>query len=151
MSWLAIKLFLGGALKRLSGLFAWITASATRMLAIALCVALLGGIWAYRALGKERASHKADNAACAEAVKIDRASIARLQDALNQQNAAVQALGDASAAKQKQSAKIVADAVERGKTAEAAALRIEQERKTWPRGGPVCRTGEAVMSARNEL
>ena len=125
---------------------------ATRNPAAALCGLFLAiGAWCWHGWSKEQSRHKADNAACIERAKIDHASIATLQASIATQNAAVQALGDASAAKQKQSAKIVADAVAHGKSAEAAAVRIEQERKVWPKGGPVCRTGEAVLQARGEL
>ncbi len=149
MTWLALRLL--GLRNALGRAFAWATASATRMLAIALCVALLGGIWAYKGWSKDHDALKAEKMGRASDNATNRKSIDGLQASIATQNAAVQALGDASAVKQKQSAKIVADAVERGKVNEAAALKIEQERKTWPRGGPVCRTGGAVMDARSEL
>ncbi len=151
MPWLAIKLFLGGALKRLSGLFAWATASATRMLAAALCVALLGGIWAYKGWSRDHDALKAEKMGRASDNVIFRKSLATDEAAIKQQNDAYQAISDASAAKQKASQQLVDKALTKSKVAEAAARSIEQERKTWPRGGPVCRTGEAVMSARNSL
>ncbi len=148
MSWLAIKLFLGGALKRLTGLFAVIGRYPWQTAVIVL-LALSAGLWRGNVSKKQLiANIKAEQV---KQIAICRKSVDTLQASLATQNAAVQALGDASAAKQKQSAKIVADAVERGKTAEVAAVRIEAERKVWPKGGPVCRTGEAVMAAKGLL
>lgn len=144
--------FIPGAAKAAVDVLTTIWGWATKNPAAALCGLFLATtVWFWHADRKEAAAHKADNAACIERTKIDRASIDKLQASIAMQNAAVQALGDASAAKQKASAKIVADAEQRGKVAEAAALRIEAERKVWPKGGPVCRTGDAVMSARDSL
>lgn len=59
--WLALRLL--GLRSALTSAFTWATASASRMLAIALCVALLGATWAYRGWSKEKAAHRADIAA----------------------------------------------------------------------------------------
>ena len=44
---IAIKLFMGGLLKRLTAAFAWATASTAHLLIVALCVSLAGNAWLF--------------------------------------------------------------------------------------------------------
>ena len=60
---IAIKLFMGGLIKRLTAAFAWATASTAHLLIVALCVSLLGNAWLWRGWSHEQAGRKADLAA----------------------------------------------------------------------------------------
>ena len=142
---IAIKLFMGGLLKRLTGALAWATASATRMLAVALCVALLASGWLYH--GKSKAIGQRDAAIAGRASDnaICRKSVADLTGAIDDQNAAIAKLGADTVAKQKAAAIAVEAATARGKVSEGYAVRIDREPAV--KGGPVCRSGAAVMDA----
>ena len=147
MTWLAAKLFLGGALKRL-----WEALTGALKLAlrhpwqaaiIALCVL---SAWLWRGWSGEEAGRKADSALWAKAHATNLASIATLTAALNDQSAHVRALASASDARQKAARIALSRAVERGKVSEGAAVRIE-------RAAPVvgCKTAPEILAARNEL
>ena len=53
---IAIKLFMGGLLKRLTAAFAWATASTAHLLIVALCVSILGNAWLFRGRQAARVS-----------------------------------------------------------------------------------------------
>jgi hypothetical protein len=80
MSFLAIKLFLGGALKRLlSGLRALLGIARRHPWQFALIVALCACGWLWRGWSREEAAHLADNAKHkAELARIEQASDANL-------------------------------------------------------------------------
>jgi hypothetical protein len=89
----AIKLFLGGLLKRLinaaTAAFAWATASTARMLAVALCASLLANLWLYRGKQAEHAgwvreiAERIADRKAYEAAQIDAQAAQDKQDAAN--------------------------------------------------------------------
>jgi hypothetical protein len=80
MTWIAIKLFLGGAMKRLlSGLTALLGIARQHPWQTALAIALCALAWTWRGWSREEAAHLADNAKHkAELARIEQASAANL-------------------------------------------------------------------------
>ena len=119
---------------------------ATKNPAAALCAVLLATTvwfwWGKRDAASERdaaiAGRASDNAIC-------RKSVADLTGAIDDQNAAIAKLGADTLAKQKAAAIAVEAATAHGKVSEGYAARIDREPAV--KGGPVCRSGAAVLDA----
>ena len=126
----------------------WITRNP--LLAIALGFAFVSGIlvWRNDRLSEERNQARADQAQAESALKVEQASNKTLTDQIDRQNAAVAALGTASAR-----------AVAQGKTALDAALARSADRAAAAGRivvpvGPVqadCRTPDSVMAVKGKL
>src|SRR5580765_5043700 len=145
MPWLALRLL--GLRSALGRAWEWATASASRMLAIALCASLAANLWLHHGKSKAIGERDAVIAGRASDNAICRKSLTTMQGAIDEQNSAIATLGKETAAKQKAAAIAVEAATARGKAAEGYAAKIDRERAVGVKGGPVCRSGAAVLNA----
>lgn len=152
MTWLAIKLLLGGWLGRLRAFLAAAAGWATRNPAWALCAALavLCALCWHEWAVKDRAvaTLTATNATLRHDLDIEAASIKDLQAAIARQNLATMAVGKASSTAQAQGAKDDQAALDRSK--HRADLSQAIAIAPAPTGN-TCRTPDAVMAAKGEL
>jgi hypothetical protein len=149
---------LGSARKGISRAWGWITASSTHLLVVALVGVAIWGWFGHHEEAKykriaehEKAGRQADNRIWASADKINHRSIDKLLAAVTKQNAAVQGWADSAKAKQKAATKALEAATERGKASEALALRIDAEAAQRAPSGAQCKSGAAVIAAKNDL
>ena len=143
-------IWLLGALGWLKRAFSAALALVTRYpLQCALVASLALLVWTWHGRSKAIGQRDAAIAGRASDNAICRKSIDSLQAGIDDQNAAIAKLGADTIAKQKAAAIAVEAATARGKVSEGYAVRIDREPAV--KGGPVCRSGAAVLDARNEL
>ena len=138
--------FIPGAAKAAVDIVTTAWGWATKNPAAALCAVLLATtLWFWhgksKAIGQRDAAiagRVSDNAIC-------RKSIADMTAAIDDQNSAIAKLGADTLAKQKAAAMAMEAATARGKVSEGYAVRIDREPAV--KGGPVCRSGAAVLDA----
>ena len=153
MTWLAIKLLLGGWLGRLRAALGAFGAWAARNPASAVCLALgaLCALFWHEWAVKDRdvARLTAANATLRHDLDIDATSIKDLQAAIAKQNLATMALGKDSAAAQAQGAKADQAALDRSARRDALSAGITVP--TTPPAQCDNRTPADVMAAKGDL